>query len=211
MDKKIIGVGIVLILTILSTCGCISETTSLYTVRGELYNSEIVDNKYILIFNGTTSNRKNAGDWFFLDDFIYEFENISDDINISKFVGHHIELYYKTYSTNSRVKFLEYMDYTLYDYKVNPRCGRTIVFARNGGILFDCSKTRFIQLREIDYLNTSVLCSGFTVFYNDANTTIQEQHLSFLYIADNCVPIGQIDKFSFAEYVESVGGWKVKP
>ena len=87
---------------------------------------------------------------------------------------------------------------------------QTIVFARNGDILFDCNKARFVQLREIDYLNMTVFCGGFTVFYNDANTTIREQRLSFSYIANNCVPIGQIDKFPFAEYVESVGGWKVK-
>lgn len=116
--KKVILICIIIISVGLLS-GCISDSFEWYELRGELFGYQETNGKYILIFINQTSSRCGSGNWFFPEELAFTFDNISDDINISNYIGHHIRM---CYHVRNGVSTIRYMDYTLYDYKVNPRC-----------------------------------------------------------------------------------------
>jgi len=77
----------------------------------------------------------------------------------------------------------------------------------NGTVIFDLDKCKFLQIRGWDNTNESVICGAHTNYYSDARTVINEcnQRLSFWYLSTNCMVIGNIDEFPYAEWV---GAWR---
>lgn len=79
----------------------------------------------------------------------------------------------------------------------------------DGDVYYNQEHEQFFQVRGIhdDYL----ICGGFSTFYDDCQTTLREQNLSYRLVSDSIL-VSAIDECEYAE-ATNVGGlvsWRVK-
>lgn len=72
---------------------------------------------------------------------------------------------------------------------------------------YDPKTRKYIQAKR--WLPNGVLCGGFCNYYEDSQTNIHRQMLSYKYLS-KCTKITAIDKLPEAEFCPIVDGWKVK-